>query len=382
MNKRVGIITLYNNNNNYGGIAQSYATQKYISSLGYDCTIINYKRSKTGCFNIPTIKLKGWKRIINAVVRRIELVGEYFLCDKIETRKQYFAKSRDMIPHTKVYDESNIQKCNNDFDVFVSGSDQIWKPYVMQLPYVLNFVESNKVKISYASSISQTNLSNEYAFFMKKHLESYTAISVREVDAQEYLSSVTGRMVKWVVDPVLLLSEDEWQELCVKRRLVDEPYVFCYLLGDRKEERKWVERFSKINKRKLVVLPHVEGRCRIFDIGFGDLGIYNAGVPEFLTLIRDADYVVTDSFHAVVFSYLMKKQFFALPRRNKNSDENMSSRLTSVLTQMGLLHRMIDIGKSAPDLAESNHIDYNNLDSKIEEQIELSKQFLKTNLAD
>ena len=143
MSKRVGVITLYNNNNNYGGIAQSYATQKYISSLGYECSIINYKRSKIGVFQNPSIKLKGWKRIENAMVRRVEMIGEYLLRDKIETRKQYFAKSREQIPHTKVYDESNIAECNKEFDVLISGSDQIWKPYVMQLPYVLNFAEPN-----------------------------------------------------------------------------------------------------------------------------------------------------------------------------------------------------------------------------------------------
>ena len=177
MKKKVGIMTLYNNNNNYGGIAQSYAIQRYIESIGYECSIINYKRSRKGVFTIPQTQLTGVKGIKNALVRRIEMVGDVFLKNKIELRKICFAKSREVIPHTDVYDEENIQNCNKEFDIFISGSDQIWKPFVLQLPYVLNFVDSKKTKISYASSISQTELSDKYGCFMKKYLEEYKAIS-------------------------------------------------------------------------------------------------------------------------------------------------------------------------------------------------------------
>ena len=380
MKKRVGVITLYNNNNNYGGIAQSYAIQKYIESLGYECYIINYKRSREGVFKIPQIQWAGIKRIKNAIVRRIEIVGDFCLKNKIESRKKYFSISREMIPHTVVYEESDIQNCNKDFDIFISGSDQIWKPFVMQAPYVLNFVNDEKIKISYASSISQTELSDEYGSFMKKSLKGYKAISVREKDAKKYLEKELERTVEWVVDPVLLLSSDEWRKVCKKERIVKEEYIFCYLLGDRKEEREWAKKICKINKKKLVVFSHVEGHCRLYDIGFGDIRIYEAGLAEFLALIRDAACVITDSFHATVFSFLLKKQFYVVPRKNKNSNENMSSRLTSVLSQMNLLDRMIDITSDKVDIIDNDYIDYNNISPKIEKQIEFSKSFLKKNL--
>ncbi|MFQ9927684.1 MAG: polysaccharide pyruvyl transferase family protein [Anaerobutyricum soehngenii] len=380
MKKKVGVITLYNNNNNYGGIAQSYAIQRYIESIGYECSIINYKRSRKGVFTIPQTQLTGVKRIKNALVRRIEMVGDVFLKNKIELRKICFAKSREVIPHTDVYDEENIQNCNKEFDIFISGSDQIWKPFVLQLPYVLNFVDSKKTKISYASSISQTELSDKYGCFMKKYLEEYKAISVREKDAKDYLEKTIGRKVEWVVDPVLLLSSNEWKEVCNEERIIKEDYIFCYLLGDRKEEREWAKKISKINKKKLVVFSHVEGHCRLYDIGFGDISIYEAGLPEFLSLIRDASCVITDSFHATVFSFLFEKQFYVLPRRNKNSDENMETRLTSVLTQMNLLERKISDTLEVAGNIEENYIDYIHLKSNIKTQIEFSKDFLRENL--
>lgn len=377
MNKRVGIITMYNNNNNYGGIAQGYALQKYISARGYDCKLINYRRSSKGAFVILPVRLKGIKRIHNAIVRRCEMVGEKLLVKKIDTRKRYFAISREEIPHTELYTEETIKSCNSEFDVLVSGSDQIWKPFVMQLPYVLSFAAPGKTKISYASSISETHLPDTYGLFMKKYLSDYKAISVRERDAKEYLCAQTGREIEWVVDPVLLLSAEEWKSKCLNSRIVNEPYIFCYLLGDRKEERVWAEKVAKENNMKLVVFPHVEGRFRFHDLGFGDISIYEAGLSEFLTLILYAECIITDSFHATVFSYLLHRQFYVLPRRNKNNKENMSSRLTSVLSQMGLEDRLIDISKRKKTLIQNNLIDYTQTNSKIEAQIRMSKEFLK-----
>ena len=174
--KKAGIITLYYKNDNYGGIAQGYALQQYIQSLGIDTELISYQRTpKRVVSKVEEIKELGIKEFISiktdcffkktkAKIANKFAIKKYgaALKDKIQLRKDAFEVSREEIPHSPVYTEDNIVNCSDRYDYFISGSDQIWKPGVLQPPYIFTFLPENKVRFSYASSITTLNNDKEY----------------------------------------------------------------------------------------------------------------------------------------------------------------------------------------------------------------------------
>lgn len=368
--KKVGIITLYNNNDNYGGLAQGMALQQFIEANGYDCKLINYRR-KPGVLFASTRPLKA--RFMNAIPARVERILSKLVIEDISQRRKAFIESREGIPHTNEFNENTIDDCNAEFDIFVTGSDQVWRPCVVQDPYVLSFVK-DKRKISYASSISQTVLSEAYGKYMRRNLSTYYAISVREIQAKQYLEGILKSEVEWVCDPVLLLDREEWLDKCKGVvRQCRKPYVFSYVLGNMRETRRICNKIAQRKGLTQVVFPHVEGRFRLADINWGDEKIFSAGVTEFLALIRDADLIVTDSFHAAVFSIIFEKQFFVLPRKNRVEDGDMSSRLTSFLRMVGLENRLI---LKPGEIKNSPCIDYSNLKNEYYDRIKKSRDWL------
>lgn len=332
---RVGIFTLYYNNANYGGIAQAYALQTYIETLGYDCNVINYHRTTKSIFGSPVVKRSFLRKLKDKIVWIVENIFSKYnevSFQKRDNAMRYFRENS--IAHTQEYTDETITECLNSFDVFISGSDQIWKPQVIRSPFALGFVPDRIPKLSYASSISQVDLPETYGDFMREHLRSYCYISVREKEAQTYLQNLLGREIDWVTDPVLLLDNTEWESIASNRRY-KEKYIFCYLLGDSISARREAKKYAKYKNFKLITMPHLKGRWRAVDQGFGDEQLFDAGVEDFLSLIRFADCIITDSFHAVVFSYIFKKDFFVFPRIDKGSNENMNSRISSFLELIG-----------------------------------------------
>lgn len=332
---RIGVITLYNENNNYGGMAQAYALQRYIEKLGHDCEVINYRRTTKTIFGAPIVKRTFLTKVKDKLVWLVENELTKRNKDSIQKRHSAMRNFREMhVPHTKEYTDETIEECVDSFDVFISGSDQIWKPQVIREPFALGFVPDCKPKLSYASSISQADLSEAYGEFMKEHLQSYCSISVREKEAQIYLQNLLSREVEWVTDPVLLLDREDWDCIASDRKY-KEKYIFCYLLGDSVSARREAKKYAKYKNLKLITMPYLKGRWRAVDQGLGDVQLFDAGVEDFLSLIKYADCVITDSFHAAVFSYIFQRDFFVFPRVDKGSNENMNSRISSFLGLIG-----------------------------------------------
>ena len=320
--KKIGIITLYYNNDNYGGIAQSYALNRYIEKLGFDSELISYKRSPV---HIPNLRERIKKEGFFAVIRsKLELfpsklylkistkyaVNKYGseLESKLNIRRAAFQRSRELPKHSEVYTEETISGCIGKYDCYVSGSDQIWKPGVLQPPYVFEFLPIEYKRISYASSITVTDYPLQYGDYMKKCLAQYSWISVRETSAKNYLEKLLDKSVDVVVDPTLLLDEDEWNNFA-NERIVEDHYMFVYLLGEDHKQRKLITQYAKDRNLRIVTLPHVEGKVRAADIGFGNVQLYDVDLASFLSLIKYADCVCTDSFHAVVFYNILKTDF-------------------------------------------------------------------------
>lgn len=392
--ERIGIITLYYNNNNYGGLAQAYALYKYLCNQGYEVKLISFAKKPSKQSISERLKkrlnfkngIKGFvkgivwliKWIVNdLVIKKIGKIRLQKFQAKIDIRNNRFAEFRNWIPHTAVYTFSTINEVAEQFDVFISGSDQIWKPSVVQEPFVLSFVPNDKKKISYASSITTSNIGQDkkYCEFMQKHLTGYQAISVREKEAQQELTDILKREVHHVVDPTLLLEREEWENIAAER-IVNEKYIFAYFLGNSSEQKKYVEKIAKKCGLAIVNLPFVSGEYNSYDWKFGDFQLYDVGIPEFFSLIKYAEVIFTDSFHAVCFCWIFKRAFYVFDRHVGFDGTKMSSRIDSILQLMQLENRKIDI-TSQIDFDEKILFESNILKNKID----YSKLFLNKSLS-
>ena len=183
-----------------------------------------------------------------------------------------------------------------------------------------------------------------------------------------------------MLDPTLLLSREEWDEVCSDRK-IDRDYVFCYFLGENKKERKIAKEFAKKHNLKLVTIPHAAGGINLVDRKFGDEKIYDASPQDFISLIKNAKYVFTDSFHAVVFSNIYQKQYFVF---NRNKSGQMSSRITDITELFNQTERFC-AGKDKENLTYVESlvdIDYSLPNDKFEELKKKSLEFLDRNLKD
>ncbi len=340
MLKNIGILTLYYNNRNYGAQLQSYALVSCINKMGYNCEQICLAnklilKSKKRHFKIKHIHI-----YIKNVFRSFAIKNRWHK-KNIEKRNAVLCKFQNNTPHSKkVYTSDNIKECLNNYDAFITGSDQVWNMKWYRKEYFLDFVPDNIPKFSYSASMPDVNVNDEQKESIKKYLKSFDKISVREQVTADFLAKLTGRDVECVLDPTLLLEKEQWNEVCAER-LIDKEYVFCYFLGNDKEIRKLAKKFAKKSNCTLVSLPHLVSFCPQ-DIFFADVNLYDVSPKEFISLIKHAKYVFTDSFHATVFSNLYKTEYFVF---NRTDEGEMSSRMLTLLTMTKNEFRFCDGNK-------------------------------------
>lgn len=308
--KRVGIMTLYYKTYNFGAQLQAYALQKTIEKLGYNCEQISFRWS------------------------REETLESYELAS---IDKESFLNFSGNIKHSaKVYDAETIHECIEDYDVFICGSDQVWgvenSMPILNLPIMsLSFVPNNKIKFAYAASLGGARANYKTEEVLKRTLPKLDAISVRESSAKKYIEELSGKEVKSVLDPVMLLSKEELSELADKGG-EHEPYIFYYTAGQNKKHETFVCTIAQEKKLQIRRSGYINGE--------------KIGPGEFVGLIRDAEYVITDSFHASVLSILFHKKFLVLPIDKVPTDKSKNIRLRDLLGSFCLRQRFLEEEKS------------------------------------
>jgi len=393
-------LSFYYKNRNYGGMLQAYALCKTLTMLGIQSEQICYA---------PYISVRGWLQRVkrfcyylmhpDELLERIKifnknrdkqkqqklLAGKYeYILPKIQIRESIFDKFADeCVPHSQQVYSGNIVDCIDKYNAFVVGSDQVWT--WIYPAYVLDFVPDDKIKISYAASCAKTELNEYEKNLFRRHLPRFNAISVREENTVRLLQQYAGgKRIEWVLDPTLLLDKEDWDEIC-HDRLVKDKYVFCYFLGSDKRMRDIAIEYSNKHNMKLVTLPHLHGCIEANDIDFGDEQLYEVGPREFVTLIKHADTVFTDSFHGTVFSLIYQKQFYTFSRieQNNKSGNDMNNRLDTLVSLFGIDEHVLitDDEFSILVVEKSKPIDYSQPFPKFEEMREKSLKFLRENLA-
>lgn len=375
---KIGIITLYYNTRNYGGVFQAYALTRYLCNQGHDAEqitfnnqrVVNYPKSL-----IEKLKVYGFghcfKRFFQYPVEWMDRKINESLWNKyktgIEKRSLKFKDFRERIPHTKVYTHDTIDEASDCFQCYVAGGDQIWNPKYWNPEYFLQFVKSKK-KISISASIGTEHYTEEEQKFAGKLLSDFDMITVREESAKRLLKSTFDIDSTVILDPVMLLSVEEWERIVkIPEEDMDfsTPYLFCYLLGKNVKVYKKVEEIAKYLKLPIVYPSFVQGPYKKTEEQFGDVRLYSVGPEEFLYLLRNSSYIVTDSFHGSVFSVLFHRPFWTMPRYDSGKIVS-SDRLYTFLKQMGIEERFFTI-KERRDWEKD--IVWNGVDSRLKKRI-------------
>ena len=327
--KKIGILTFFYNTINYGGALQAYALSKVLNDKGFHAEQISYKIQSTNQHEsiLHRIKRKGVLSIAAKLIDMVYCKLNANRIAKLKEQKQEAFKhfTGEMIPHTeKIYTSNIIKETVALYDAFITGSDQVWNGY--DYAYYLDFVPESKQKISYAASIARASLSGSQKEVFRKSLSTFDSVSVREAEAVALLKDVTVNEPVLVADPTLLLAKEDWELVC-QECAVDGDYVLCYFLGDNRKAKMLAKKFANQNELKTVFIPINYGIASVFDAQYADISRNDVSPQQFIYLIKNAKYIFTDSFHAMVFSFLFRKQFFIFKRNKQNE---MSSRIDNV----------------------------------------------------
>lgn len=364
--------------NNYGSILQAYALQQELNSLpSVNYEIINQYGKKIASADnladklrtigvLATLKRIIWKFCIPMMRQRNQKI-QHFVDSKLKVSEQQ-------------YTEETIITANDMYDAFICGSDQIWNPTLSGLDtmYWLGFANEKIIKIAYAPSIGITSVTDEQAEQIRCNLSSFHAVSCREKSGAELIDHILGEEAscKNVLDPTLMVNGECWGKICPSRS-VKEPYIFVYLLRGTKHQRKMIEQFAKDKQLKIVTIPFLETDHTVwYDMKFGDIRLWDAAPGDFISAIRYAEYVFTDSFHSTVFSCLYHKQFFNIPKIGKSQ----AARVTSLLELLGIESRNVECYEDI-SMVEQKSIDWENADSILEKKREFSQDYIRSALS-
>lgn len=368
---------------NYGSILQSYATYSIVRQLGYNVDVINYKdipRNK-----ITQIKLTLFIRIpmlfcIKEIKKKINSI--------IATNKKEYidiVRNRSKVMDTFVNNNFTFtKKCNsiadvqeviNDYDKILIGSDQLWGiAEIIRDYHTLNFVPEDKPKISYATSFGVSHLPNYIYPATSRFLKRINKLSVRESSGAQIIKEVSNRTAKVVVDPTLLLSDEEWSRIAGER-IIKEPYIFCFFLGNNPIHRSFAKKFQTHTNLPIVSMLYLDEYIPS-DTDYANTYINDASPNEFINLIKNAEYIICDSFHASVFSIIFKKQFFTLDRYKQTSSNSRNTRIHSLFQNLGITNHHINV-ESDIDYLLKIKIDYNMVHSKLNTWKDASLEYLK-----
>lgn len=388
--KKVGIVSCYFQHN-YGSMLQALATQMALDKLGYENETIDIsgfngeiKKAKMLYFakasltsGILLTKLGRAKAAIIQKLRKSEYTENIKVRNKAFKRfeNQYFKMS-------PVYNSKKElgENCGK-YQAVLVGSDQLWLPGNIAADYyTLNFVPKNINSIAYATSFGQSSLPKDSEKLAQIFLNKIKHIAVREETGAKLIRDITGRKVPVVCDPTLLFNGEDWMNIQNEKSLIEGEYIFVYFLGSNELHRDFVKRLKKETGLKVVCLPHIDEFVKA-DEECADIKLYDIDPGQFLTLIRNAKYVCTDSFHCSVFSIQYQKEFFTFRRFASGNKQSTNSRLDTLFNLTGIEGRLL-IGDESINDVISVKTDYMEVHERLENNRKLSYDYLKDSLED
>ncbi len=359
---KVCVVTFYKRN--YGAFLQAYAFQKYLESNGFDATVLNYNYYKDR--TVLGVYLGRIKRPVAFIKSLAYTILRYPVSSK---RDRVMKAGADrLIKQTDCFNSyRKLKKYPPIADIYLVGSDQVWNPNMAEqglLSRLLDFAPKGKsVLCSYAASLGTTKLSEHSKTLFTEKLKRFSFISVRESSSVEMLKEATSLDIQVHKDPTLLLKTSEWSQFAVKTE-TDKPYVFLYLAQNSPELVSYAKKIAAQNNWGILDCQS-SANYKILDSICGDRIL---SPMEFVGGIRDAAYVVTNSFHCLVFSiHFRKKAFVKLPPKG-------SERLSELIDGMNLFRLKDEKEMTDQDVLET----YKEVTSFLDRERRHAKEYIGT----
>lgn len=343
---KIGIITIHKSQVNYGASLQSFALWKFISDQGNDCEIIDLLRPCHSDYKVSRSlgeNGKSWKQKIIVWVKKS--IKKTDLPDWIIERRQKFCDFNKLAKYSREFRSvEDLFKASFDYDVYITGSDQVWNPKMPFIndPYFLTFAPQGKRRVSYASSFGIDSIPQEFKPQYSNWLTQYDQLSTRENRGAYIVEELLGKRPKVVLDPVFLLKSSVWGKYMQKVPGIEpKNYVFVYML--RYDERiinhaiALAEKYQKplymvLSEEKAVKHPAVKQ-------------LFSIGPSEWLWLVANADLFVTSSFHGTAFSIIFNTPFVVLLQNGVPTN----NRIIDLLSSMELIGNQFDINMSSSE---------------------------------
>ncbi len=381
--KKAGIITIYQNNRNYGGLLQAYALQKVIQAFDFESEILNYTQNQAS-YRFSRMRNLGLKRTFevakNKLKTRMQFRKNPELGRNIAIRNQYLHDFEMNIPHTEPVHDDGIKAVASNYDVLVCGSDQIWNPGLWSPVMFLDIQGFEGRRFSYAASIGRNQLTEKEKAYISEHAKGLDAISVREKSAENLVQKLVQKKVETVLDPTFLLERKDWEKEAKKPEGVPEQFVFSFFLGENADVKKAV--FDQFSTRlPIVTIPHLQTGYKAEDEKYSTVQLYDVGPREWIWLILNAEYIFTDSFHGTAFSVNLNRIFFSFPKGAKGDKQSINSRLLDLLTACGIEDRFISDPSMLNEQMQKT-IDWGKVNNYLEQERTRAMTYLQRALND
>lgn len=299
--KKIRMIT-FHTPKNYGAILQAYALMNCLKGFSDDVSIIDYN----------TEHLRSVYPILPKVINLKSCIKHFLLLPHYREIKRKYAKFEEFVSKrlslTKRYEsveELKEEKWDSD-SIFFTGSDQVFNPNRIideRKAFYLDFVPEHCKRIAYAASFGSEFIPNDKFNEIKNFLNRFDSISVREFSGKRFLDNLLGKNVPVVLDPVFLSGKSEWEQIANGYKTKFCNYLLYYRILGSKDSDTYAKKIAKEKKLNLVVITNGLNRFPFDNV------LYDVGPAEFIDLIRNAKFVVTDAFHGVAFSVIFQKQF-------------------------------------------------------------------------
>lgn len=360
---------------NYGGILQNYALQHVLRSYGHEVYTIDWNDDKSYIYML----LSYVKRLfLHYILRKkyiptnfyINLTRKQFL--KINKKNQIFIE-KNICRTDYLSSKSALTKVNEmNFDVIVVGSDQVWLEQFVPTMY-LDFIKKNIFCITYAASFgkSEWTYSKKNTDIAKLLVKNFSAISVREDSAVELCKKYLGVSATLVLDPTLLLTKDVYNEVIDTSEDLSPKYehIMTYILDKSLSKTKFVNKVKEILDLNVYEISVRSNEATLKQ------SVYS--VSTWLSGFKNASFIITDSFHGMVFSILYNKQFLVFVNKKRGL-----ARFTSLLDKLELLDRLIFLDEDNIDQISKRMktIDYSKVNLLLEKEKKISYGFIEKSL--
>ena len=349
---------------------QAYALMKYLKNIGNEVEIIDYKPDYlSNHYNMLSIDNPAWEK--NIITKAIYLTLKAPMRINGLKRKKEFDKFREeYLTITSERYTSNEELKNNlpKADIYICGSDQIWNSLHQNgkdPAFYLDFVPDNKVKASYAASFATDTIEDIYKPMVREKISRLDGVAIREKSGVEIVKDLGIENAINVVDPVFLLDKNEWDNIATET--FNDKYILVYDFDK-----------SNLVKQLATDIANKTG-YKIYTINadkpkYADKHFNLSGPKTFVSLVKNAEMVISNSFHAVVFSVIYNKNIVIV-----NRTENINTRMRDLLEDLNLKDRLVDDNYSIDELLMS--IDYRETNKIIDYKIELSKKYIENILS-